>query len=51
MVPHAGLRQWVLSEYKAIKVVLEFNVTLNDIWTVYSYQYNEDFLGKTLPHQ
>lgn len=40
----------ILEEYKVIKVLLNFNVTLDGLWTVYTYQYDEHSLGKHTGH-
>lgn len=45
-VSHGGSQLLILDEYKDIKVIVKFNVTLDDLWTVYSYHFDEHSLGK-----
>lgn len=46
MVSRGKLPLLILKEYKEIKVFLNFNVTLDGLWTVYSYHYDKHSLGK-----
>lgn len=42
-----GSRSLTLHEYGRLYVILQFNITLHDKWTVYTYTYNMDMLGNT----
>ncbi|XP_038574570.1 interleukin-13 receptor subunit alpha-1-like isoform X2 [Micropterus salmoides] len=46
-----GSSTLVLPEYQMLFVVIHFNVTLHDMWTVYAYKYSRDMLEVLPPPQ
>ncbi|XP_051268542.1 granulocyte-macrophage colony-stimulating factor receptor subunit alpha [Dicentrarchus labrax] len=46
-----GSRSLIVHEHEIFHVILQFNITLHDKWTVYTYTYSEDMLEVLLPPQ
>ncbi|XP_035525874.1 granulocyte-macrophage colony-stimulating factor receptor subunit alpha-like [Morone saxatilis] len=46
-----GSTSLILHEHEMLHVILQFNITRHDKWTVYTYTYDEDMLEVLLPPQ